>query len=249
MDVDNKPSKIDMNHFSIKIAGIVIGIDTLSTGTYAYCLRYLSDESPKIRVSITEEEIEQEIERNKKSGYYINEIYLESIAIYRKIAEALLEYNAFLIHGAAIAHNEDGFIFTAASGTGKTTHIKQWLEKDINAYVINGDKPLIKLTENEAIVCGTPWNGKERMGTNKMVPLKAIVILERSAENHIEELHFGKAYQYLLQHVHRPADPIRMKKTLDLLAQLYGKVRVFKFYINNFREDCFKVAYEALVSE
>lgn len=247
MNANSVNAKTDMNHFSIKIAGIVIGIDALSSGIYGQCIRYLSNESPLLRVGLSEEELQEEVSKNKKYKKVPNEIYLEGIAIYRKISEHAISFDTLLMHGAVIAHKKNAFMFVASSGTGKTTHIKQWLLNDKDAYVVNGDKPLIKITPTEAIACGTPWNGKEEMGVNAMIRLNAIVVLERSEENYIEEMPFRKAFPYLIEYSHRPRDASKMKKTLELLTKLEGKVRFFKFYINNFKEDCFSVAYNKLI--
>lgn len=241
--------KTDMNHFSIEIAGLVIGIDAISTGVYGLCIKYLSDKKPIFRVSITEDELQQEIEKNRLLGFITNEVFLESIGIYRKIAEIVLSYDILLMHGVVIAHNTNAFMLIASSGTGKTTHARQWLLKDKDAFILNGDKPLIKIESDDLLACGTPWNGKEGMGTNTIVQLGAIVILVRNNDNYIEEISFATAYPYLISHVHRPEDVVKMKSTLELLQKIKGKVRFYKFYMNNYKADCFEVCYNALVRE
>lgn len=246
-DLNNNSLLSNLTHYTIKIADLVIEIETKSPGIYGYCIHYLTNEQPDIKVRIFEKDIQNEISRIKPKPQYINTIYLESIALYRKIAEAALNYNILLMHGAVIAHEDRAFMFIASSGTGKTTHIRQWLEKDEKAFVVNGDKPLVKLSEGKAFVCGTPWCGKERMETNIIVELDAIIYLERSEYNSIKEIDFKAAIPYLLQCTHRPSDIMKMKKTLELLSLLQNKVRFFKFNINNFKDDCFKIAFEELV--
>ena len=49
------------------------------------------------------------------------------------------------MHGAVIRYKGKAYLFTAPSGTGKTTHIRQWLKKAEGTFVVNGDKPLIKV--------------------------------------------------------------------------------------------------------
>lgn len=55
------------------------------------------------------------------------------------------------------------------------------------------------------------------------------------------------AYPYLLEYSHRPKDIEKMKKTIEPITRINGKVRLFKFYINNYKEDCFSVSYNKLV--
>ena len=154
------------------------------------------------------------------------------------------------MHGAVIAlDDQTSFMFTAKSGTGKTTHIRKWLENAPGAFVVNGDKPLIKIADTEAIAYGTPWCGKEHLNTNIGVPLRAIVLMERSEDNAIEEITFSQAFPTLLQQTYRPADADKMRKTLSLLSALNGKMKFYRFRFNNLKPDAFRVSYEALTGK
>lgn len=237
----------DLKNFVIKIAGINVGISTQSTGTYGYCINYLTDEAPDVHVSVTQADVDELFSSDLIAQQYDNPAYLESIAVYVKIIEALLDYNCFMMHGAAVAIGNEAWLFSANSGTGKTTHIKHWLRNIDGAYVVNGDKPIIRLMDDQIFVCGTPWYGKERLGTNIMVPLKGIAFLTRNESNIIHKLSFPQAYLFLLQHVHVPHDSEMAKKTLRLLQQLGSRISYYDFKINNFKEDCLQVAYNAMV--
>ncbi|MBQ1555243.1 MAG: hypothetical protein IIZ68_07275, partial [Clostridia bacterium] len=52
----------------------------------------------------------------------------------------------------------------------------------------------IHVAANGITVYGTPYNGKHRRGSNIAVPLKAICILTRAEENHIEPINAKQAY-------------------------------------------------------
>lgn len=237
----------DLKNFIIRCAGINIGIHTLSTGTYGYCIDYLTDDSPDIQVTVTKEDIDRVLSTPINEALRDNPAYLESIIVYEKIIEALLDYKCFMVHGAAIAIADRAWIFSAKSGTGKTTHIKQWLRHNKEVYVVNGDKPIIRMIDDIPYVCGTPWYGKERLGCNRMVPLNGIAFLERDEINSISEIPFTQAYLQLLQHVHVPHDKEKAKKTLGLARQLDNKVSYYAFRINNYKDDCYSVAYDAMV--
>ena len=237
----------DLLHFTISLAGLNIKVNTLSPGTYGYCINYISDLNPDIDVEITESDVLREIKDGRFKPDEANKQYLETIAVYRKIVENVIDYNIILMHGAVICVDNNAIMFSAPSGSGKTTHIKKWIQNAEDAYVINGDKPLIKITEREAIACGTPWCGKERMGTNTMVPLKSIVFMERSKINKIERITFAQAYPLLLQQLFYHDSSEKMHKSLNLVAKLDTMIEFYKFYFNNFKEDCFDIAYNALI--
>lgn len=250
--------------FTINIADLIYRIEPLFQSTSYFCKNYISSGDPDIRISITKDEIIQEEKRGKIFFYTceeyiggsldrriinrrINENCVETVVLFRKVLEASLAFDTFFLHGAVIALEDRAYMFTAPSGTGKTTHIMKWLKALNKTYVVNGDKPLIKIMGSQVMACGTPWCGKENMGKNTMVPLRAIIYMERAENNYIEEISFPQIYPNLLQETYLPDDPEKAKKTLDLISQLYEKVRFYKFKCNNFKDDCFDVAYNALV--
>ncbi|MGN0183255.1 MAG: hypothetical protein ACI4DP_12745 [Candidatus Ornithomonoglobus sp.] len=159
--------------------------------------------------------------------------YLETLAVYRKIADKLLDYDTILFHGSVIAVDGIGYLFTAKSGTGKSTHTRLWREMlGARAVMINDDKPLINISEHGAIVYGTPWDGKHRLSTNIGVPLKAVCILERAAENHINGITKADAYNMLVQQVNRPPVPQKLIKTLQLIDRLSENVKLYRLGCN-----------------
>ena len=111
--------------------------------------------------------------------------------------------------------------------------------------MVNDDKPLLKITDSGVIAYGTPYNGKHRLGTNTSVPLKAICILTRSADNHIEAITREQAYTILLQQVYRPADMLKMTKTLELVDRLADSVKLYKLDCN-MDISAAKIAYEGM---
>ena len=236
----------DERDFNLSVAGHLFHLCTQYTETYELCRDYITDEQAEDTIVITKEDIIAERNEAAKQGIVQHSAYLETLAVYRKIANIVLDYDTLLMHGAVIGYNNASYLFTAASGTGKTTHIRKWLDNLESSYVVNGDKPLIRITNDKAIACGTPWCGKEQMGKNCMVPLKAIVLMERGEENNITEITFSQAFTGLLQQTYMPEDAGKMRKTLTLLSQLKDKVKFYKFVFNNMQEDAFIVAYNAL---
>lgn len=234
-------------HFNISIAGLVIEINTVSLSTSLLCYDFICGGNPDLSVCVTNQDVEHEREQDKEYNKKLNTGSYESIAVYRKIVDAVIPRNLFLIHGAAIGIKNKAILFTAPSKTGKTTHIKKWLKNVDGAYAINGDKPLIQMKESGATVCGTPWAGSEQYCMDIQVPLAAIVIMERNEKNEIDEIAFTEAYPFLLQQTYIPKERDKAKRVLAYINQLNGRVRFFRFRFNNFAEDCLQVAYDAII--
>ena len=71
--------------------------------------------------------------------------------------------------------------------------------------------------------------------------------MERAENNIIEQISFAEALPLLLQQAYRPNDEEKMRKTLLLIQRISDNVSFWRFKCNNFKDDCFEVAYNALV--
>lgn len=237
----------DLPRFVISIARKNIGFIPLYNRMRKYSEPYMTDSLADFVVRCSPEEIMSDgaayRKVNPRGRVFKGEI--ESIVLLRKIADRMLDFDTILMHGAVVAVDGEAYLFTAPSGTGKTTHISLWLDNLPDAYVVNGDKPLL-IVEDTPLACGTPWCGKERMGTNAIVPLKAIVMMKRAEENAMRPLSFMEAFPHLLEQSHRPEDAEKMRKTVRLLSSLGKRVALWQFECNNFTDDAFRVAYHAL---
>lgn len=236
-------------HFSIRIAGIVIKINTLFSETFFMCYPYVCDQQPDFEVSITKQDLIDELSYASEEGKQYRLGYLETVAVYRKISEKLIDYHAFMMHGAAIALNDAAYIFTGKSGTGKTTHIMKWLKNAPETIVINGDKPIIRYMEGSFFVCGTPWSGKEQMNTNTMIPLKKYIFMTRGEKNIITRIDYPQVLPRMLGQIYLSKDVKKAQKTLDLLEHMKKDIQFFDFHSDNLAEDSFQVSYHAIVEE
>ena len=242
-----------MTSFYIALAGWNVGINAIFESTKQFCLEYLCESKPEFEVSIDQKDVDFERENSEKEDILegipvrkFSDEYLETLAVYRKICTELLNRDTLLFHGSVIAVDGEGYLFTAKSGTGKSTHTALWRRAFGNrAEMINDDKPLLKITENGIFACGTPWNGKHRLGCNKMVPLKAICILERDKENHIAKISGQEALPMLIQQSFRTGTPAGTLKLMDFLEQIIGKTNIYRLGCN-MNPEAAHVAYDGM---
>ncbi len=159
--------------------------------------------------------------------------YCEGICLYRSIAEQMPMLDGFVFHGAAVDIDGRGVIFTAPSGTGKTTHISLLMKNYRSGVkIINGDKPIVRRTGGEWNVYSTPWAGKEGWKTKTSAPLYAIVLLERSPENFIEEISPADYFDKLIGQVYLPLNASARLSTFDLIDEMSGRIKFFRLGCN-----------------
>ena len=208
---------------------------------HAMCRDYRTDRAAETVVVTAEADIEHERRKARREAEFAGTIYkelpdayLETLAVYRKIATHAVSRGLFLFHCSAIAVDGEGYAFTAKSGTGKSTHTALWRRVlGDRAIMINDDKPIIGVGNGAATVYGTPWNGKHGLGRNAAVPLKAICFLSRGAENRIRRVtDKGAVIPKLLNQSFRPSDAAALKRTLELLDELFDCVEFYALECN-----------------
>ena len=229
---------------NVRLADIPIRFENRFPELEWMCRDYATDETPLVTLSVTQEEIEEE--RAKQADIFTDG-YLETICLYRKLSLEMLHYNVFIMHASVIEVDGEGYAFLAHSGTGKTTQTRLWLEHfGQRARVINGDKPLIRMTqEGTFIAYGTPWNGKEGMGCNAWVPLKALFLLERSTVPTCEPADQEYSIDRLFHQLLMPEKPEQMEKLLELADGLLNAVPAYILRCN-MKPESVKTAYEAV---
>jgi len=230
-----------MTNFKMKLCGKNILASVFYESTVLFCKDYLSDfKEADIKVEISpldiaaeQKKFDRERELEGLSPYTAPREELETLSLYRKIADKLIDSNIILFHGSCISLDGEAYLFTAKSGTGKSTHTRLWRELfGEKAVMVNDDKPLIEINENKVTVYGTPWNGKHRLGNNISVPLKAICILERAEKNTIKEVVPITEFPKILSQTYRTDNAEFMKKTLTLLDSMLKTVKVYRLGCN-----------------
>ena len=216
-----------MGEFKIKIAGFSAAVTSLFASTRDYCGRYLTEEAPQCRITVTREDLafEQESLRQEalEEGIKIRvftDPFLERTAIQRKLADFLFEQDVLMTHGSTVAVDGKAYLFTAKCGTGKSTHTRLWRQVfGSRAAMVNDDKPFLKITEESILACGSPWSGKHGLDTNITVPLQGICILERGKENRIARITAEEALPMLLHQSHCPeGQGARFRELVQILA-------------------------------
>ncbi len=166
---------------------------------YSDCGNYFSPfcaekvDAPLCSVSVTDADMEDALPycrpRTAPAG-------VEMVALRRRFAAMLPQYQRCMYHGGAMRFHKKAFIFTAPSGTGKTTQAMHWLKQYPDAAsILNGDKPILQFCENgEILVHASPWQGKENFGYNhEPFPLAALVYLRQKPENKLSEMTVSEA--------------------------------------------------------
>ena len=235
-----------MIKFKIKIADKVLEIDAFNETTKRYCDKFLSEEEPNYVITMNKEDLENESSNSIDGKVYVNE---EISALYRKIANLFVEDNIIVFHGSSFMVNNCGFLITARSGVGKSTHSRLLKELLGDEFIyINDDKPLIRVNDDVTIF-SSPWNGKERRGNNNSAPLKAILFLGRSEKpNYRKIINKEEIYIKMLSQIYLPKEKLKREKALKIADKLLKNVNFYEINVNT-EEESAKMTYERIIKD
>ena len=212
----------------MKIAGHTAHITSLFESTPQYFRSYLTEDTPEFSILVTRENIDFEqqdlLEEAHRDGFkprVFTDPFLERAAVQRAFAEYLFDHDILLFHGSAVAVDEEGFLFTAHSGTGKSTHTRLWKQVfGDRAMIVNDDKPFLELRQGAVWLHGSPWSGKHGLDANVCVPLKGLCVLERGKENSIHPASGEEALPMLQKQAYRPLATEKESQFLTLTKRL-----------------------------
>ena len=211
-------------------ADIPIEITHETSQLTKFCIEYLTDQPPRHVLTITKEDIQNE---KARSEYPYSDGYFERLSAYRKVCETLIDDHIILFHSSAIMVDGKAYLFTAPSGTGKSTHARLWREMlGKKARMINDDKPLIHVGNGICTVYGTPYDGKEHLSTNTHAPVAGICILSQAKENRIHRVSARDALPTLLSQTYRPQNAALTAKLLPLVITLSSDVPIYRLECN-----------------
>jgi hypothetical protein len=141
-----------------------------------------------------------------------------------------------------------GFPFTAASGTGKSTHTSLWLRYIEGAQLLNDDNPVLRIVDGTPYIYGSPWSGKTPCYRNRRARLGGVTHVERATANSMERLGPVAAFAALL-----PAcssmkwDETLYQQLCDTITTVIETTPVFTLHCLP-DEEAAHVAHQALIA-
>lgn len=232
-----------------KLADEVFEIEHLLETTVDYMKDYeVFNIAPKYQIKYTMDDLKEYKKKHKKSFRRLGIEEIDNSFIYGKVGNLLTLNNKFIIHGSSIYLDslDNGYLFTAPSGTGKSTHsrllVKMYGDR---VHYINDDKPFIANNNGVFNIYGGPWNGKARISNNVKCDLKGIFIVERGHDNKARRIDSSTAVKYLIKQLFLPTGKEESKNALKCLIDLCMHVPVYILNVD-MSDDAPKASYEIM---
>lgn len=148
------------------------------------------------QVEITDASVTVRLNGNAFSGHVTSKVVLNAIGAEHLIARA----GGFIFHCSYIDVGGKAVLFTAPSGTGKSTQADLW-QKYRNADIINGDRAAVRICDGIPTACGIPFAGSSQYCKNRDLPIAAIVYLSQAPETSIRPISGYEAFSRIWEGV------------------------------------------------
>lgn len=155
--------------------------------------------------------------------------YLGTGAIF---ARELLKFDGSFLHASAVVLDGKAYLFSAPSGTGKSTHTEKWCRL-FGARYLNDDKPALRLVDGVWMAYGTPWSGKHDLSSNEGVPIGGVAVLGRGEENTITRMQPAQAMPWIMSQTTYRLGREDMEKQLALMDRFLRQVPIWQLSCRN----------------
>lgn len=229
------------------IAGLTVNMKKPKGRTKKQAIPYLAENQSEnqkidINIEVTEKRVNDYVNAHPELDAGDWEYMLSGMDFYTR----LIDYSGILLHSSCVVVDGCAYTFSADPGTGKSTHTNLWLKHfGERAYILNDDKPALRIIDGTVYACGTPWSGKYDYSTPKLVPLAGICFLQRSETNWIKKAETTKAVYNIFSQTSRKISAEKMEKLFDVLEEIFSKVPIYDFGCN-ISDEAVLVSYNAM---
>ncbi len=158
---------------------------------------------------------------------------LGSILSLTSAAFFFLEWDSFILHASYVLYRGEAMLFSAPSGTGKSTQAGWW-QQNRGAEIINGDRVLISRKNGVFYANGIYASGKSGLCRNVTAPLGRIILLEQGDKNEILLLKaLDKFMRLIKQSTYDVTSDSQIEKITSITADLVSSVPVIGYRCRN----------------
>ncbi|MCI5648171.1 MAG: hypothetical protein MR332_01865 [Fusicatenibacter sp.] len=194
----------------------MIGIKGKDTSFYA-CYQEISERQAEVLLSVPE-----------ISGLHIDPVFSSMFALERH----MIKRNSLILHCAYMVYLRKAILFSAPSGTGKSTQAELW-DRYRGSRTVNGDRALLRKINGAWSACGWPVCGTSGICELEDTPIHAIVMLRQGEDNHIEKLSPIQAFTELYAQITiNQWNRVFVQRAMELIEDLIGQVPVYQLTCN-----------------
>ncbi len=214
----------------LKVADLIIEFEPKYNMMKNRIVQYIYEgaEEPDIIINLSEQFY---LDKQKENPHLSLE-ECETIFTASYFYTEIVKFNGVMLHASAVQYDGFAYLFSADSGTGKSTHTHLWLKKFPSAEILNDDKPAIRYIDGKFYAYGTPWSGKFDESINTKTEIAGITFLSRGENNEIEQVSGENAMLDFMNQTVRPLRKECMILFMETLDKILTGIPVYRLKCN-----------------
>mgnify|MGYP003455959333 CR=1 FL=1 len=189
---------------------------------------YTGEKEPDIVINLSEQFF---LDRQKENPHLqLSEV--EAIYTASYFYTEIVKFGGVMLHASCVQYENYAYLFSANSGTGKSTHTHLWLKKFPGAEILNDDKPAIRYVDGKFYAFGTPWSGKFDESINAKTEIAGITFLSRGENNEIERVEGSTVTMDFINQTVRPTNKNYMLEFMGILDKVLTEVPIYRLKCN-----------------
>lgn len=145
-----------------------------------------------------------------------------------RAAHLIIEKGAFILHSSHVSTDKGSILFTAASGTGKSTQADFWRQAR-GTETVNEDRTIVKRADNGYLACGCWATGSGDICANVTSKIRGIVMLKQADGNRVRVPRPSEILRHIVpQCTFNENDINSCIGVIDLVADMIGKIPVIE---------------------
>ena len=224
-----------------RIADLIIEVPEVG-GIAPHLWKYRYEGDEKIDIVIESDKYDPQ-----KYDIDLSELSLAYMESGRQFFIKMMHFDGFYLHSSSVAYEGKGYLFSADSGTGKSTHTKLWHQTfGEEAKIFNDDKTPLRRLDGIWYAYGAPWCGKDNININMKVPVAGICFLKQGTENRIRRLTQAEAVSKIIsQTICKFKNVERLDLLLSHVEKIVQEIPVFALE-NRPEPEAARLSYETM---
>lgn len=226
-----------------KICDLIVEMDPKYEPLKTQIKPYLIETESEIdfRIPDIEQKVKEFYEKSELPNIGSAEYLMYGTYFYTR----LIMYEGIMLHSSAVVYEDKAYLFSAPSGTGKSTHTSLWLEVFEGSYILNDDKPAIRTIDNNIYAYGTPFSGKTDLNVNERKLIQGICFIQRDDENWIEKATTKEAISFLYRETVRPSNKELLNRAFNIVEEIVKEIKIYNMGLN-ISHDAVFLAYKTM---
>lgn len=198
---------------------------------YTFLLHAMEDAPPitrdmgTFRISRKENDVRVYAEDLDRLRQMAVSVFLGKVGAY----ELLIEKGAFVLHASYVWRDGRALLFSAPSGTGKSTQAHFW-QAERGAEIINEDRVVIFPRNGTYYATGCWAMGGARVTKNVEAPIEALVLLSQGESNTVIPSQSMMTLKRLVEQCsYDSSDMAQRTKILEILCDVISTVRTLSY--------------------